>query len=41
LDELVKDDLIMHTTSLKYVDHNIEDVCVDDEPVFLEELFKD
>ena len=27
----------MHTTSLKHV----ENVCVDDEPIFLEELFKD
>jgi len=41
LDELVKDDLVMHTTSLKHVDHNVEDVCVDDEPMFLEELSKD
>ena len=31
----------MHTTSLKHVDHNVEDVCVDDEPMFLKELFKD
>ena len=37
LDELVKDDLVMHTTSLIHV----ENVCVDDEPMFLEELFKD
>jgi len=41
LDELVKNDLVMHTTSLKHVDHNVEDVCVDDEPMFLKELFKD
>ena len=34
-------DLVIHTTSLKHVDHNVEDVCVDDEPMFLEELFKD
>jgi len=25
---------------LKHVDHNVEDVYVDDEPMFLEELFK-
>ena len=31
----------MHTTSLKYVDHNTKDVYVDDEPMFHEELFKD
>jgi len=31
----------MHTTTLKHVDHNVEDVCVDDEPMFLDELFKD
>ena len=31
----------MHITSLKHVDHNVEDVCVDDEPMFLEKLFKD
>ena len=31
----------MHVTSLRYADHNVEDVCVDDEPMFLEELFKD
>ena len=30
LDELVKDDLVMHTTSLKHVGHNIEDVCMND-----------
>jgi len=40
LDELVKDDLVMHT-SLKHIDHNFEDVCVDDEPMFFEEFFKD
>jgi len=40
LDELFKDDLVMHTASLKHIDHNVEDVCVDDEPMLLEELFK-
>jgi len=40
LDELFKDDLVMHTTSLKHVDHNFEDECVDNEPIFLKELFK-
>jgi len=39
LDELFKDDLVMHT-SLKHVDHNVENACVDEEPMFLEELFK-
>ena len=38
--ELFKDDLVMHTTTLKHVDHNVEDTCVDDESMFLEELFK-
>ena len=28
-------------STLKHVDHNVEDVFVDDEPMFLEELFKD
>ena len=32
---------MIHTTTLKHVDHNFEDVCVDDEPMFLKELFKD
>jgi len=41
LDELFKNDLVIHTTSLKYVDHNFEDACVDDKPMFLEEWFKD
>ena len=31
----------MHITFLKHVNHNIEDVCVNNEPIFLEELFKD
>ena len=26
---------------MKHIDHNVEDVYVDDEPMFLEELFKD
>jgi len=30
----------MHITTLKHVEHNVENVCVDDEPMFLEELFK-
>ena len=30
----------MYTTSLKHVDHNVEDVWVNDEPMFLEELIK-
>jgi len=30
----------MHTTFLKHVDHNVEDICVDDEPIFFEILFK-
>jgi len=41
LEELFKDDLVIHTTTLKHVDRNVEDVCVDDESMFLEELFKD
>ena len=40
MDELVKDDLVMHTNSLKHVDYNIKDAYMDDEPIFLEELFK-
>jgi len=30
----------MHITTLKNVDHNVDNVCVDDEPMFLEEFFK-
>jgi len=41
LEELFKDDFLIHTTTLKHVDHNVEEVRVDDEPMFLEELFKD
>ena len=41
LDKLVKNDFVIHTTSMKHVDHNVEDVCVNDEPMFSEELFKD
>jgi len=41
LEKLFKDDLVIHTTTLKHVYHNVEDVCVDDEYIFLEELFKD
>jgi len=41
LDELAKDDFVVHITSLKHVDHNVEDTCVNDEPIFLDELFKD
>ena len=32
---------MIHTTTLKHVNHNVEDVCVVDKPMFLEELFKD
>ena len=41
MDELFKDDLVIHTTSLKNVDHNFEDACVDDKPNFFDEFFKD
>ena len=33
--------LVINITTLKHVDHNVEDVYVDNEPMFLEELFKD
>ena len=38
---MIKDDLVIHTITSKHVDHNIEDVCADDEAMFLEELFKE
>ena len=41
MEELFKDDLVIHTVTLKHVDHNVEDVCVDNVPIFLENLFKD
>jgi len=37
---LFKDDLVIYTTTLKHVDHNVEDVCVIDKLMFLKELFK-
>ena len=33
--------LVINITTLKHVDHNVEDVCVDDEPTFLDKFFKD
>jgi len=40
LDELIRDDLVIHTPSLEHIDHNCKDACIDNEPLFLEELFK-
>ena len=32
---------MIYIITLKHVDHNVKDACVDDEPMFLEELYKD
>jgi len=40
LDELFRDNLIAHTPSFEHIDQNCEDACINNELLFLDELFK-